>query len=1015
MSIKFEMSIPVPTYVATEEEAWDLYHLLMRRVELRPDEPFGFDTETTGKQIELGKKGRNPLDWMSDYVILWSLSADMTGDIYPDWEEYLHKWHPEQFFDGTGQPVPADDYGRWAIPGEYFQMFSGLMENPDAKMTAWNAKYDAHVSWNSRIDLWSGDLWDAMIAGHLYDENLQGKMSLKARAPEWCNIHMVKFKDLFLDITLEDGSKPKEFETDLRVLINQGFRDKVADYASMDAYAVLKVTEFLREKLSDIPMGNYAVHSRWKRGEREGVKTMWDYFLNVEVPMTKTLWRMERRGLGIDMSALKQVEPVLAKEITETEYAMNRVVGEPINTRSTPQLIKYFYDKDNPNGLQLTPWKMTKGGKSLPKPSVDKEVLEGLAMDGVELAKLILRYRKITKTKGTYIDALYAMSQWFEDSRIHPSFNQYGARCMPAGEPVLTSRGYLPIESVKVGYSVIGHSGQAKKVTWAGPTGTYPVWEVILANGLKLRTNGEHGYRLSNGQWVSASLLTTGDSVVVHSDKEEWKPIQDWSDFSVSSWGRVFNHKSNRFMTQWPKGTWGHLKVALRRNGAQKRGPDLKDYTVHRLVALAFLPEPSDDQREVRHLNGIAWDNTVRNLKWGTSKENRQDAIKQGTMLKSCPSRMVLSDEDVDLIRSTPRVHGSDTKLAKKLGVSREHVRDIRTGKRRKPAPEIIGGIAEFYKSPVVSIVELPEEKMFGVTVEGDHSHVTAGIVTHNTGRFSTSNPNSQNMPRPDSDEFGIRTMFTAGDGNKLIVADYAQLEMRIMAHMSQDENMVEAISSGMDLHCYTVSKMYDSVTYEEVLAAKNAEDPDEQQKFLKKLRQTAKAIGFGLLYGAGPKKIAATIESSKEEAKEKIDDYFRAFPGVAGFIDRTHEQCKDYEFVVTLVGRLRRLPDINNSKFMIRSMAEREAVNSIIQGSASDLTKFAMLAIENDPDLNAMGIKMINQIHDELVIEVREELAEDAAVLVKAHMERPFNGNQPLIVETPVDLKIVDNWAQAK
>lgn len=710
MSIRFEMSVPVPTYVGSEEEAWDLLHLLMSRFALEPDEPFGFDTETTGKKIVIKKSGRNPLDWMSDYVILWSLAAKMNGEIYPQWVEYLRKWHPEHFYDGVGDSVEAEDYGRWAIPGEYLHIFTALLEGDGVKLTAWNAKYDAHVCWNTRVDLWNAELWDAMIAGYLFDENLQGRMSLKVRAPEWCNINMVKFGDLFADVVLPDGSKPVEFSTDLRDLIRYGYAEKVSDYASMDAYAVLKVTEYLRENLMSIPMGNYAVHEMWHRGEREGIRSMWDYFLEVEVPMTKVLWRMERRGLGINREALKEIGPKMEAETQEVGHAINRAVGEPINPNSTAQLVNYFFNPENELGLKLAPRKMTKGGRSEPKPSVDKEVLEDLEMDGYEVAKLILRSRKLVKMYGTYIHNLDFLSNYFDDHRIHPSFNQYGAR----------------------------------------------------------------------------------------------------------------------------------------------------------------------------------------------------------------------------------------------------------------------------------------------------------------TGRFSTENPNSQNFPRPKGDEFGIRKMFVAPPGSKLIVSDYEQLEMRIMAHFSRDKRMVEAIASGMDLHCYTVSVMY-NLPYDEVIAAKKAKDPDERQSWMLDLRQAAKAIGFGLIYGAGAKKIAAQLGITKDEAQDKINDYFRAFPGVLQFIEYTHAQCKEFLFVVTIVGRLRRLKEIRHTQFMLRSAAEREAVNSIIQGSASDITKFAMLLIESDPQLNAMGVKLLNQVHDELVMEVPEKHAADAAPLIVDYMERPFGGQDPLIVPTPVDLKIVDTWAQAK
>jgi DNA polymerase-1 len=226
---------------------------------------------------------------------------------------------------------------------------------------------------------------------------------------------------------------------------------------------------------------------------------------------------------------------------------------------------------------------------------------------------------------------------------------------------------------------------------------------------------------------------------------------------------------------------------------------------------------------------------------------------------------------------------------------------------------------------------------------------------------------------------------------------------------------MVKAILDGMDLHCYTVSVMY-SIPYEEVVAAKKAKEPTERQQWLVKLRTECKAVGFGIIYGAGAPTIASQIDSSKEEAQEKIDGYFDAFPGVLQYIEETHQNCRDHGYVTTIAGRRRRLElAIKSPAFLIRSHAEREAVNSTIQGSAADIVKFAMLCIEYDQSLNRLPVCMLNQIHDELVFEAPEGACEEASVKLRHYMEKPFNGKDPLIVPTPVDLKVVDRWSDAK
>jgi DNA polymerase I-like protein with 3'-5' exonuclease and polymerase domains len=373
------------------------------------------------------------------------------------------------------------------------------------------------------------------------------------------------------------------------------------------------------------------------------------------------------------------------------------------------------------------------------------------------------------------------------------------------------------------------------------------------------------------------------------------------------------------------------------------------------------------------------------------------------------------------------------------------------------------------------------------------------------TGRFSTSSPNSQNFPKPDGDEWGIRKAFIAPPGYKLLVSDYEQLEMRIMAHASEDPDMIKAINDGKDLHSFTVAKMDPRIKYEDVAAAKKV-DSDKatpEQKKLKGLRQDFKAVGFGIIYGAGPGKISeqitieeeavnqrlatmdsedlykrttrkvkdnpllnrekATILVAKESiAAEKIDAYFQVFPYVKKYIERVPQNCMyllerdfwqkprfrpaedqdpnnqydwdmnvwvpgsrsltrtghetPFGFVQTLVGRLRRLVDIASNSRRNEGHAKREAVNVTIQGTAADLTKGAMRRIEFHPELNRLGVQMLNQIHDELVLMVPEENATLAAPIVKECMEHPFReGENALCVSIPVDLKIVDNWSQAK
>jgi DNA polymerase I-like protein with 3'-5' exonuclease and polymerase domains len=792
---QFNIGVPLPTYIETDEQAQDLLHMCLRKLIEDPGDFIGFDTETHGKKMPFKVGNRNPLDWMSDTVVYWSLSFRYRGEAF-----------------------------RFCIPGEYLQYFAPLLENPKAWFACWNLKYDAHVSWNSGINVWNAQCVDGLALASLHDENRRLK-SLKSCAPAWCGLNMTKYKDLF-PTKDQYGRKIEEFEYSLVDLVEQGFRDQVSDYASYDAYCHLTAVEWVRDRLMEQLI--------------EPGYSLWDYYLNMEKEMTEVLWRMERRGLYLDVDYLKSKIPEIDEEILSIEREVNNLACRPISVGSNQQLCKFFFGKKEEGGLGLKAVKLTKGGRA----SVDEEVLTLLNESGVEVAKKIVRHRSISKTKSTYLQLLINLAEFYGDRRIHPNFNQFGAT----------------------------------------------------------------------------------------------------------------------------------------------------------------------------------------------------------------------------------------------------------------------------------------------------------------TGRFSTDVPNSQNFPRADTDEFGIRKAFVAPPGHKLLIADYEQLEMRIMAHMARDKSMIRAIREGKDLHSFTVSRMVAGVTYEEVVAAKKQKEEDgeakklakqngtvfepkltDRQKWLLLMRQDNKAIGFGIIYGAGPPRVAQQIDIPEADihkriaklerdevtasiadrkkgrtlsgrvaraiknnpllspekaivlvarqsiAAEKIQAYFDTFPGVHEYMQNIPEMCREsmewtesyngeerrlrsrptddnnqpiedgqmydwdmgwedapswrpgqpqpltrtghekkFGFVRTLCGRYRRLEDINHTNYRFKSEAERQSVNTTIQGSAADITKGAMLRIERSEELRAMGAQMLNQVHDELILQVPEENAEAALLIVLECMEHPFvRGKDPLLVPIPADGKAADTWAE--
>ena len=267
------------------------------------------------------------------------------------------------------------------------------------------------------------------------------------------------------------------------------------------------------------------------------------------------------------------------------------------------------------------------------------------------------------------------------------------------------------------------------------------------------------------------------------------------------------------------------------------------------------------------------------------------------------------------------------------------------------------------------------------------HQAVTA------TGRLSSSDPNLQNIPIRNEEGRRIRQAFIAREGYSIVAADYSQIELRIMAHLSSDQGLINAFSQGKDIHRSTASEIF-GVSLDEVTS--------EQ-------RRNAKAINFGLIYGMSAFGLSRQLGISRPDAQKYMDLYFQRYPGVQQFMTNIREKAKAQGYVETLFGRRLYLPDINSSNAMRRKGAERIAINAPMQGTAADIIKRAMIKIDevirHDPD-----IEMIMQVHDELVFEVRSEKVEFFREQIKQHMEAAAELVVPLIVEVGVG----QNWDKA-
>ncbi len=252
--------------------------------------------------------------------------------------------------------------------------------------------------------------------------------------------------------------------------------------------------------------------------------------------------------------------------------------------------------------------------------------------------------------------------------------------------------------------------------------------------------------------------------------------------------------------------------------------------------------------------------------------------------------------------------------------------------------------------------------------------HTSFNQAVAATGRLSSSNPNLQNIPTRTELGREIRKAFIAGDGKLLVSADYSQIELRIMAHLSGDANLREAFEQGKDFHRATAALIFGKT--EEAVSA-----PE---------RDWAKTVNFGIMYGMSPFGLARQLGIGSDEASEFIDRYFEQYPGVRQYTDRTIAEAAETGCVATLLGRRRQITGIESDNGRIRSMAERTAVNTPIQGSAADLIKVAMIGLAERLERENLPAQMILQVHDELVLEVDVSAADDAEAAVREEMESP-------------------------
>ena len=334
--------------------------------------------------------------------------------------------------------------------------------------------------------------------------------------------------------------------------------------------------------------------------------------------------------------------------------------------------------------------------------------------------------------------------------------------------------------------------------------------------------------------------------------------------------------------------------------------------------------------------------------------------------------------------------------LFDKLGL--KHGKKTKTG--YSVSEDVLTGLAEAH--PVVKYVLEWRHyaKLLGTYVTGMQPLVSRGKIHTEfnqcvtaTGRLSSMNPNLQNIPVRGEEAKDVKSAFVASDGCVLVSADYSQIELRMLAHLSGDEKLIEAYNNSEDIHALTASRIL-GIPQNEVTPAQ---------------RRDAKAVNFGIIYGMSDYGLSENISVPVYKAKEFIEKYFATYPRVREYMDSNVAFAREHGYSVTMLGRRRNLKDITSSNYLTRSAAERMAMNTPLQGSAADVVKLAMLAVEKR--LAGMKSKMILQIHDELIVDAAEDEADEIVRILKEEMENAVKLRVPLIAEA----NTAKNWGDLK
>jgi DNA polymerase I-like protein with 3'-5' exonuclease and polymerase domains len=789
-----------------------------------------------------------------------------------------------------------------------------------------------------------GPYADTMIAAFLVDSSKAYGFGLKDVAKKYANISMEKGV----------GAEIEKYSL-----------TEVAEYAGLDALATAKSWA----KLSTLI-------------ERDNLSKVF----SLEMDVLRIVTEMRLSGATIDTDTLNELKARLEKDIEATKGRIYLVAGEQFNINSTATKQRLLFGKKKDNGRGLAPKMLTTKGKekhragetlSIADYSVSSEALEIYRLSD-PLVDALLEYSDYNKLHSTYVIPYlggmttrvvngkpqpFAKEALLDKGKLHTDFNQIGAAtgrfsCVSGDTLLPTNRGTFTFEEYlpEAGDMVMTHRGRWMSVVRKIYKGEDPMFRVVLDNGSFLHCTMDHRLLTLSG-WVRLADLHVGDEVA------SYVGIQEICEQLGESGSRnqclYCGGKTDR--ASGSKTTTNNSSEHSIYSGEVFRSEEVsgrKSTAVLSVKSRREQPYAGQEWFPAPQLCGACYDR-----RWLHPNQGGEE-VRSGASASNGSDAW--GEESSTRLGSPSHRRGQDEQRSRQSSVSDES----------RPS-----ATSRTY-STIREVTALGTMGVWDIEVAGDHSYLAQGFVNHNSR-----NPNLQNVPSPGS-EYGklIRNLFIAPEGCQLVVADYSQIEPRTIASFSKDPVMMDTYINGGDIY----TAIGDTMGVD---------------------RKAGKVLVLSIAYGVGPDKISRQIGCTPDEAKTLLNDFSSKFKNITklqSLTIRTARSKAPIPYVATLTGRRRYLPDLKSSVRWQVNRAERQAFNTLIQGSAADIMKIAMVrAYQQIPERSYL----ILTIHDELVTVTPKDIAEETAEAVRAAME----GVSVLDVPLVADVKIVDRWGEAK